>query len=203
MWFLKETPNSFIYLFIFYVCKFACLWNHFPVLLFMFIFSIASLCSKLTKSSVMLRQGTNELDKLGLASLTVWNMKTWKAMVCASVQQLCTFGICFNMNTICLTVRNILFCEDSASSWWRPTGNYFSLFQSQRENFSSFRYWRNDSYVRYPCLRIDLCLGFRILLKFPRVIHLRHNEQMISKICVSCLVWCSLIFSKICQRAFK
>ncbi|KAI5400302.1 hypothetical protein KIW84_065266 [Lathyrus oleraceus] len=29
--------------------------------------------------------GSNYFDNLGFASLTVWNMKTWKAMVCASL----------------------------------------------------------------------------------------------------------------------
>ena len=34
------------------------------------------------------RAGSNYIDNLGFASLTVWNMKTWKAMVCASLYKM-------------------------------------------------------------------------------------------------------------------
>ena len=37
------------------------------------------------------RQGPNYFDKFGFASLTVWNMKTWKAVVCS---YLCHFFMC-------------------------------------------------------------------------------------------------------------
>ncbi|KAH7691063.1 WD40-repeat-containing domain-containing protein [Dioscorea alata] len=49
---------------------------------------------------VILRQGTNEIDKLGLASLTVWNMKTWKATTVLPLGEdpPAITSLCFNHN---------------------------------------------------------------------------------------------------------
>jgi hypothetical protein len=88
------------------------------------------------------RSGSNYFDNLGFASLTVWNMKTWKAMVCASLYIIC---LCHSM-----AMFNFGFHKDSPSSWRRSTSNYFSMFQSQREDFSSICCWWNDSHVWYP-----------------------------------------------------
>lgn len=49
---------------------------------------LGSLVSYVVKKKIytyiysLCRQGTGYFDNLGFASLTVWNMRTWKAMVC-------------------------------------------------------------------------------------------------------------------------
>lgn len=50
------------------------------------------------------RHGSNYIESLGFASLTVWNMKTWRAMVCPCLSQILvldcslTLFICFLLN---------------------------------------------------------------------------------------------------------
>lgn len=56
-------------------------------IIFLYIFS---LCHCLVASKRMMfacRLRSDNFDKLGFASLTVWNMKAWKAMVCLVLQK--------------------------------------------------------------------------------------------------------------------
>ncbi|GMP55498.1 hypothetical protein CsSME_00046177 [Camellia sinensis var. sinensis] len=50
--------------------------------------------------SFLYRHGTSYMDKLGFASLTVWNMKTWKAMTVLPLGEdpPAITSLCFNHN---------------------------------------------------------------------------------------------------------
>lgn len=49
----------------------------------MFVLCDKFLMNTIIKLYCLCRHGSSYVDSLGFASLTVWNMKTWKAMVCS------------------------------------------------------------------------------------------------------------------------